>query len=273
MEEGVFDFQVDEIYKHGTTPGPRTDRRSIVIQFVTRPTVPTTTPTPTPRPEGEVSGCFILGHDISICGSNRQIMEQLFGLEENSLTHFLNCFCGIAGVVDLFDASPFLFVASPWIEGIDCLCNVWTTIQNFVQRGIEGDCWAPCNYSFRDVGDVAALAALTYVDCASLPLGTALATTIGGLIGGGGGTAVEPVGGTLVGGAVGVALGAAVGDFIIDVAAMALQNMITQGTPWPMGQCCSCVELARAVGVDVDPQEVCRAIFPVSEERTEAICG
>jgi hypothetical protein len=206
---------------------------------------PTLTTTPTPRPEAGDGGCF-----ISICGSNLQIMEQLFGLQENNLTNFLNCFCLGAGLLDLVGTNP-------WVEGVDCACNIVTTVQTAVQRGIEGDCWAPCNYSLRDGEDVVALSALTVADCASLSLGSALASAIGGLIGVGGGTAAEPGGGTLVGGAGGVALGAIIGDFILDLAAMALQNMITQRTPWPVSQCRSCVDLARAVGVDVDPQEVC----------------
>jgi hypothetical protein len=183
-------------------------------------------------------------------------------MQQNVVTDFLNCACLAGGIVDLFDASPYLIAFSPYIEAFDCACNIVTGIQETAERGIDGGCWSPCNYSGGDLVDLGYLAALVYADCASLPIGAGLGALFAGLVGAGGGSAAAPGPGTAAGGAGGIALGAAVGDFIVDLAAMGLQNAITQGTPFPVAQCEACVRLARAAGLQVDPSAVCTSIFP-----------
>ena len=77
-----------------------------------------------------------------------------------------------------------------------------------------------------------AYSALTTLDCASAPV----AMVLGGLVG----EAVYPAGGGVIGAIIGAT---PAGDAVIDVAAMALQNMVSQGTPLPMSQGKSCCNL------------------------------
>ena len=63
-----------------------------------------------------------------------------------------------------------------------------------------------------------------------------VAMVLGGLVG----EAVYPAGGGVIGAIIGAT---PAGDAVIDVAAMALQNMVSQGTPLPMSQGKSCCNL------------------------------
>ena len=106
-----------------------------------------------------------------------------------------------------------------FLPNLYCICNVLSSFGQMCDTGISS--WQFWAYS-----------ALTTLDCASAPV----AMVLGGLVG----EAVYPAGGGVIGAIIGAT---PAGDAVIDVAAMALQNMVSQGTPLPMSQGKSCCNL------------------------------
>ena len=127
-------------------------------------------------------------------------------------TDIVNCGCALIAVADVGSSSPL-------VERVDCLCNVLSSFGQMCDTGISS--WQFWAYS-----------ALTTLDCASAPV----AIVLGGLVG----EAAYPAGGGVIGAIIGAT---PAGDAAVDVAAMALQNMVTQGTPLPMSQGKSCCNL------------------------------
>lgn len=178
-----------------------------------------------------------------VCGGVDEFFRTILLIDPNIVSDAVTCLCFGAGIADIL---PIPGVGSnPVVEGVDCACNILTTLQEIYNRGADGGCWDIANLTTPDILLITALAELTIIDCGSLPIGTALGGLIGGLVGGGGGGAAAGPPGAVGGGAAGAGVGAIVGDFIVDVAAMALQNLITQGTPLPAAQYRACERLAR----------------------------
>jgi hypothetical protein len=157
----------------------------------------------------------------------------------------INCFCLAAGVADVI---PLEGIGNnPVIESIDCICNVLTFLQELYNRGNKGGCYSLSNLSSTDITLLGTLAAATAADCFSLPIGSAVGGLIGALLGFGGGSAGGPPGEAV--GAIGGAItGASIGDFIVDVGGSAIQNLITQGVPWPAAQAQACSRFVNWAG-------------------------
>jgi outer membrane protein OmpA-like peptidoglycan-associated protein len=173
-----------------------------------------------------------------VCGGIDGFFRTVLLIEPGLANDIVTCVCFGASIAD---AIPIPAVGtSPYVEAADCLCNIFTALQQVYTRGSDGGCWSIDNLTASDLLALGALSGIAVVDCGSLPVGTALAGFIGGLIG----TAAEPGGGTVAG----AGGGAVLGDFIVDLAAMALQNLITQGTPLPVAQVQACGRLALRVG-------------------------
>jgi len=169
----------------------------------------------------------------SACGSIDDFFRTVLLIDRSLLGDIVTCVCLGTSIAD---AIPIPTVGqNPYVEAADCLCNVLTLLQEVYKRGSDGGCWSPSKISATDAVALTALAGITAVDCFSLPLGTAVGGFILGLIG----TEAEPGGGTVVGGITGAVLG----DMIVDLAAMATQNLITQGTPLPVAQLQACGRL------------------------------
>ncbi len=184
--------------------------------------------------------------------------RELLGINDTIVSNVFNCVCLADGILDLKDSAPFLLPASPFIEGLDCVCNIMTILQHIYNIGADDSgCWNLSNITLGEKVSLVNLAGLTFADCASLPIGASVGAFILGLVGGAGETAAEPGAGTIVGGGGGALTGAMLGDFIVDITAMALQNIITQGTPLPINQCHSCITLANLVGVNVNANTLC----------------
>ena len=179
-----------------------------------------------------------------------------------------SCLCFGLGIADLIPVPGV--GTNPVVEGADCICNIFAILQEIYKRGTSdnrgGGCFSWSNYTLSDIGALGLLGGTTYVDCASLPIGSILGTWIGGLIGlaGGGtagagaGSAAGPPGaaaGGVVGGAGGTVGGAAVGiaitDMLVDLLAMGLQNYITQGTVLPISQLNACGRLIERLGTSI----------------------
>jgi hypothetical protein len=199
------------------------------------------------------------------CYTLDYLVQILLGLRGSDYHDIITCLCFGAGLADLVNTAPPLLPVAVPIEQLDCICNIFTTVQEFWARASDGGCFSPWNLSAVDLSLLAMLAATTYADCASLPIGAAVGSMLfgsGGVAGGGaaGGEVGGPpglFGGGLLGGVVGAGAGVAIGDFIVDVAAMALQNFITQGTPLPAGQCEAC---SRAFGASLVGNLVCGGV-------------
>jgi hypothetical protein len=199
-----------------------------------------TAPAPTPRtsePPGRV------------CGDFETYLRQALFIEPSLAGDFVTCFCLAGGLLDLVDASPYLAPIASWVEVIDCACNVLTILQHVYNIGVEDGCWDWDNVTWGEGLSVLNLSLSTIADCSSLPLGASLGALLGGLGGGAGGSGAAPGPGTAAGAGAGAGAGAILGDLLVDVAAMAMQNIITQGTPFPVNQCRACVRLAHRVGV------------------------
>lgn len=237
------------LYAHGPIEGEyQPVNRSIAIVRYTHELPPDTPTVPEPaQPENQQPICSL-----------SQFWREALLIDPGFVSDFLSCVCLGGGILDLFDASPHLLAASPFIEWFDCSCNAITTLQHLYNIGAdEHGCWDPANVTAGEWSSLATLAALTYADCASLPLGASLGAFLGGLAGGSGGTAAEPGGGTVVGGGGGILAGAALGDFIVDIIAMGFQNYITQGTFYPVNQCRACVRLVNLLGIPVSQDSIC----------------
>ena len=129
---------------------------------------------------------------------------------------FVTCGCFAFGILDVF---PGLNL-NVYVERIDCWCNILSTAQTLCNMG-----W----------GSGALYAITTYVDCRSLNWGIGVANWLGLNTGGGPGSVVA----------------IAIGDLIVDVSMAASQNMITQGTPWPVEQVNACCRAAQMGGAGV----------------------
>lgn len=181
------------------------------------------------------------------CTGRAEFLQSALGMPDAQVPDSLTCVCFLAGLADLVDVA-FGPAAIP-IEMLDCVCNLLTTVQEFWIRGSDGGCFSVSNLSAVDIGALTVLAGATLADCLSLPIGAAVGSLLFGSAGAtggaaGGGSAGGPPGaatGGLFSGVVSAATGAVIGDSIVDIAAMALQNAITQGTPLPVGQCEACL--------------------------------
>jgi len=225
------------LYNHGATPGVREDRRSVVLAIARAGS--------RQRQETGAGGTAPAAGTppTRVCGGVDEFFRTILLIDPNIVSDAVTCLCFGAGIADIL---PIPGVGSnPVVEGVDCACNILTTLQEIYNRGADGGCWDIANLSTTDISLITALAELTIIDCGSLPIGTALGELIGGLVGGGGGGAAAGPPGAVGGGAAGAGVGAIVGDFIVDVAAMALQNLITQGTPLPVAQYRACERLVR----------------------------
>ncbi len=164
-----------------------------------------------------------------VCGSFEDWLRANF-IDPSLVSDIVTCGCFGFGIADVFPGVG----TNPVIEHVDCACNFLTTLLEVYKRGADGGCWDVANLTTRDILMITALLELTLADCWSLALGPVLGGFIVGLIGTGAGPE-----GTVVGGITGAVLG----DMIVDVAAMALQNAITQGTPFPIDQVRACGRL------------------------------
>jgi integrase/recombinase XerD len=129
----------------------------------------------------------------------------------------ISCACYLISILDLTDFSPLT-------EGMDCLCNILTTITTGCNKGAS----AGISYGI-----------LTAADCAS----TALGTAIFGAIGGGGGTVGGGPPGGIAGGLSGGALGAVIGSAVIDFGTWLIQNQIATDTLYNKPALCDCVHI------------------------------
>lgn len=178
----------------------------------------------------------------SVCGGIDEFFRTFLLIDPGPLSDIVTCVCFAAGIADLLPLGPESGPVEVGIEAADCLCNVLTTLKEIYIRGADGGCWSIANISPTDAAAIAALVGLTVVDCLSEEIGTALGGFVGGLLGsetgpGAAGTA-----------AAGAELGGTLGGMIIDLAAMAAQNMITQGTPLPVAQIQACLRVLEGGG-------------------------
>lgn len=128
----------------------------------------------------------------------------------------VDCFCFGAGVADIIPGIG----ECPYVEAADCVCNVLTTMQVMCNRN---EAWG------------VAYGALTGLDCASVPIGTAAGVVLGCITGGAIGTPPAPGAGTgigcILGGLSGGAAGSVVGDILVDIGAWTAQAKISCGGP------------------------------------------
>jgi hypothetical protein len=163
----------------------------------------------------------------------------------------IGCFCGAMAIMDL---GPTF---AP-VEVADCLCNIITAIQDggtrvynafyslceavtWAARGFEGT--PPWSVIIDRIGDSAAfitLVGLVGFDCITIVLELLGATGTGA----GTGLGTAPSGPlALLAAAVGAVSASTVLSLALDGSAMVMQNIITQGTPFPSGQCASCLRV------------------------------
>jgi outer membrane protein OmpA-like peptidoglycan-associated protein len=173
-----------------------------------------------------------------VCGGINAFFREILLIDQSLLSDIVTCICFGFSIAD---AIPIPAIGqNPVVEAADCTCNILTLMQEVYKRGNVNGCWSPLNMSASDAFALQLLAALAVIDCGSVPIGDALGGFILGLFG----TAAEPGGGTVAGGAAGVLLG----DFIVDLATMAMQNYITQGTVLPVAQMKACGRLVDKAG-------------------------
>ncbi|BBO34434.1 hypothetical protein PLANPX_4046 [Lacipirellula parvula] len=118
----------------------------------------------------------------------------------------VDCACWLAGLLDIVPYPPV--GANPVIELADCLCNGLTSFRVYCGCG-----------SVQDSSFLAS-AALTGIDCLSLPVGTAAGCAVGCLVGGLVGMPLVLIGGPVFGCSIGSAIGCYFGDFLFDVGAL-----------------------------------------------------
>jgi RHS repeat-associated protein len=148
-----------------------------------------------------------------------QLQDALCGLAKPaSNSNIVTCACFVMGVADMAPGVGQV----PLVEKADCACNVLTAANLY------------CNKQFTRA---AAYGLLTAIDCMSIELGELLGVPLGGAIG----TVLNPGVGT----AGGAAVGAVFGDALVDVAAFAVQNYITQGTVLPQAQVNACCQATK----------------------------
>src|SRR5690554_1197694 len=243
------------LYAHGEVGGEyRPLNRSIAIR---RYTHGITVDDPFPQGQEHHEPETLPARD---CGDIDSFFRDVLLIDPNLVSDFQSCLCFGAGIADLI---PIPGVGTnPILEGADCLCNVFTALQEVYKRGTPdnrgGGCFSWSKYTLTDLGALVALSGLTYIDCSSLPIGTVLGGWIGGISGLTGGAAAGGTAGS-VGGPPGVAAGGTVGavggtasgalvgiaiaDMMVDLVAMGLQNYITQGTVLPVSQMSACGRL------------------------------
>jgi len=154
------------------------------------------------------------------CGAFQAWFRHILFIDEGISSDLFTCGCLGVGFADLIPVPAI--GTNPWVEGLDCVCNIYTLAQEIYRRGTPDGanrgCWSLENLTSEDIANITILAELVIADCGSLPIGA----FVGGLLGASTGSAAGP-GGTIGGGAAGAVLG----DFIVDTTAMFAQNLIT----------------------------------------------
>lgn len=181
------------------------------------------------------------------CTSFEEFIRTVYGIEPGLWSDLLTCGCFGAGIADLV---PIPGVGNnPAVEMIDCACNIITLIQEIYKRGTPNNsnkgCWSISNFTPMDFVAIENLFLLVLIDCTSLAIGPALGASVGAITGGSSGGPAGAV--------AGAGTGAIIGDFLVDAAAMAAQNYITQGTPLPEAQLAACSRLATKFKNTMDP--------------------
>jgi hypothetical protein len=233
---GIGSLQIRHLYMHSGTPGNREHRRSVVVA---KPSV-SSAQERSPERTRQTSNQTRLRSARSIsCGGLDNFFRTVLLIDPTVVSDIVTCGCLGAGIADLVPGAG----SNTIIEGLDCACNILSTLQLLYNLGADEGCWDIGNLSASDILRVTGLLELTLVDCGSLPFGSALGAFIVGLLGAGGGSATAGPPGAAAGGAGGVVAGAALGEFLIDLVAMAAQNLLIQGTPLPIAQAQACRRL------------------------------
>lgn len=248
------------LYQHGATPGERTSRRSVVIEW--------------PRPMPAQA-------PVSAPGKPCIKASDFLGPLAYLTADIAECLCGPVKFLDMFE-DALAWIPGPVgavfsadsvqtvISGADFLCNVLDFVQLAWQLGQGPDeCWSQWNYSVGDATRLGALFGAMVIDAGAYPAGE----KIGALMSDWLQTMIEElaaelvVSGTVAGQPEAVGAGLFLGfvvapwvdalaqnvvEFGFDAGSYVLQNYLLAGTPFPLGTCRACARLGRNVKASVD---------------------
>jgi hypothetical protein len=241
------------LYQHGATPGERTTRRSVAIEW----------PRPAPAPAAR---CITAG----------DFLGPLAYLAADTA----ECLCGPIKFLDIFEdllakiPGPTRVLSLDSVQtaitGADLLCNAMDFVQLAWQLGQDAEgCWSPGNYGLGDLARLTALAGTIVVDTGAYPAGAKLGKVLSGWLK----TMVEEKAAELVvsGGISGqpYAVGAGlflgfivapaietvaknVVEFGFDASTYIAQNYLLAGSPFPLGTCRACARLGHRVKATID---------------------